>query len=202
MDGFIADSNNSVDWLNALQESHPLPEGDDAGYTLFMKSVDAIIMGRKTYETVLGFFATATEQHEWPYGDKPLYVLSRSPEQVKIPSRELIGADAIVKAISGDPQSVLQKVAEETTTTLREMNKNNNNDNVNICNVYIDGGQCIRSFIDADLVESAIITRVPVTLGEGVPLFLEEQQKDKLQEISSITMENGFIQTKYRVASK
>lgn len=228
MDGFIADANNSVDWLNDnLNESHPLPEGDDAGYTLFMKSVDAIIMGRKTYETVLDFFLESSSggvvnaATEWPYGDIPLYVLSRSPEQVKIP-RELTDDNnnnnaqppVIIKAISGDPQSVLRKVAEETIATLGEKNNNNvdvnanfncnanANANVSNCNVYIDGGQCIRSFIDADLVESAIITRVPVTLGEGVSLFSTEEQKAKLQEISSITMENGFIQTKYKVLRK
>ena len=208
-DGYICDKNNSVDWLRDVHKSHPMPEGDDGGFTQYVNSVDAIIMGRKTYETVLSF-------KEWPYGDKPLYVLSRTPEKVTIP-RTLVGDS--VKTISGtagpgrefcDPKSVLEKVAKEITVTHTTANiangaasasSNNTNPNPNLTiHVYIDGGQCIRSFMDANLIQNVTITVVPVTLGEngGIPLFTKEQ-KDRLQKVSSTTMTNGFVQTNYKV---
>ena len=55
IDGYIADADGGVDWLNDLQTTHPLPEGDDGGFGAFVSSVDAIVMGRTTFETVLGF---------------------------------------------------------------------------------------------------------------------------------------------------
>ncbi len=66
LDGYIAGPNGELDWL----ETVPAPEGDDLGFGEFMAGIDALVMGRNTYETVLGF-------GEWPY-EKPVFVLSRS----------------------------------------------------------------------------------------------------------------------------
>ena len=66
LDGFIARTDGSFDFLTAAG-------GEPHGYDEFIASVDALVMGRKTYETVLGFGT-------WPYGEKPVYVLSsRAP---------------------------------------------------------------------------------------------------------------------------
>ena len=67
LDGFIAKADGSLDWLD--QANALVPEGADCGYAQYMASVDVIVMGRKTFETVLSFGA-------WPY-DKPVYVVSR-----------------------------------------------------------------------------------------------------------------------------
>lgn len=67
IDGYIADSNGGVDWLNET----PNPEGSDLGYSDFIEKVDSIIMGRNTFETVDGF------DIDWPY-TKPVFVLSNS----------------------------------------------------------------------------------------------------------------------------
>jgi len=82
LDGFIAREDGALDWL---------PGGDveDHGYNEFMASVDALVMGRKTFETVLGF-------PEWPFGAKPVIVLSSTPSRIVAPS--------------GDP-SVCQRLA-------------------------------------------------------------------------------------------
>ncbi len=66
LDGYIADKNNSVDWLNA----YPQEEGAQAPFAVFMDNMDAIIMGRKTFETVHSFGV-------WPY-TKPVIVLSKT----------------------------------------------------------------------------------------------------------------------------
>ncbi|TQV80039.1 dihydrofolate reductase [Exilibacterium tricleocarpae] len=68
LDGFIARENDDLDWLDAANAT--VPEGEDCGYQDFMSSVDALVMGRSSYEKVLSFGA-------WPY-DKPVTVLSRN----------------------------------------------------------------------------------------------------------------------------
>jgi hypothetical protein len=69
LDGFIARADGSIDWL--IEANKRVPEGEDCGYADFMASVDGILMGRKTFETLLGF-------ESWPYSGTPVYVLSRT----------------------------------------------------------------------------------------------------------------------------
>ena len=65
LDGYIADADGGVDWL-------PQGEADDYGYADFYAEVDALVMGRRTYDQVLGF-------GEWPYAGKPAYVFTGNP---------------------------------------------------------------------------------------------------------------------------
>ena len=67
LDGFIARPNGSIDWLSIVQQS-----GEDYGYGTFFSSVDALIVGRRTYDTVLGF-------PSWPYAGKRCVVLTHDP---------------------------------------------------------------------------------------------------------------------------
>lgn len=71
LDGYIADKNGGLAWLDAI----PNPEGDNMGYNDFMANTDALLMGRTTFETVCGFDV------EWPY-TKPVYVLSNNLTEV------------------------------------------------------------------------------------------------------------------------
>ena len=91
LDGFIARANGDLDWL-------PHGSGEDHGFTPFLASVDAIVMGRHTYEKVLTFGA-------WPYGDKLVVVLS---------SRELAPAPAgaRVERRSGPPAEIAAQLAQ------------------------------------------------------------------------------------------
>jgi len=78
LDGFIARTDGSIDWLN--EASSIMPNGEDCGYADFMESVDVLVMGRNTFEQVLTF-------GEWHYGDKKVVVLSRKgvviPDKIK-----------------------------------------------------------------------------------------------------------------------
>ena len=69
LDGYIARADGRLDWLS--EANSMVPVGEDCGFRAFMESVDALIMGRKTYEQVLSF-------GEWPYGKTPVIVLSRN----------------------------------------------------------------------------------------------------------------------------
>jgi len=169
LDGFIARANGGLDWL-------PGGEGEDAGegdhgYQQFMDSVDYLVMGRGTYEVVLGFGG------EWPYGEKPVVVLSSRP--VEIPERV---ADT-VEWMSGPPGDVARRLAEGGAKHL-----------------YIDGGQTIQGFLAAGLIQQLIITRVPVLIGDGIPLFGPLPHDIKLRHIETRAFANGLVQSRYEVS--
>ncbi|WP_171212650.1 dihydrofolate reductase family protein [Ruegeria sp. HKCCA5426] len=83
LDGFIADPDGSVDWLNPFNEALA-SDGGDGGYGEFISSIDALIMGHATYDQVLGW--------GWPYGERPAYVLTR---QTKIKGAHIAAAGSI-----------------------------------------------------------------------------------------------------------
>ncbi len=91
LDGLIARPDGSLDWLLNLDD----PE-EDYGFAEFIDKIDAIVMGRKTFETVLNF-------DEWPYS-KPMFVLSTTIQN--IPSR-LHGK---VEVLSGDPRIIVEEL--------------------------------------------------------------------------------------------
>jgi dihydrofolate reductase len=136
LDGFIATSDGGLDWLDDI----PNPEKSDFDYADFMSGIDAIVMGRKTFEKVLTF-------DFWPY-NKPVYVLSRST--VDVP-KEL---ENKVKTVTENPKELVNQ--------LKELGHQN---------LYIDGGITIQGFLEEDLIDEMILARVPVLLGNGIPLF-------------------------------
>ena len=136
-------------------------------------------MGRTTYDTVLGFLESGIE---WPYETLPVFVYTSNAGNVKIPDT----LSKYVRAATGSPKEVLQLVASAVDGAK---------------DVYVDGGRTIRTFMDEGLVGRAIITVVPVSLGDGIPL-LEQKHKDKLKEISREKMPNGFIQVVYDISDK
>lgn len=70
LDGYIADKNGSVDWLNNI----PNPDNNDFGFAEFLENIDAIVMGRKTFQQIRSFGL-------WPYS-KPVYVLSSTLDRI------------------------------------------------------------------------------------------------------------------------
>ena len=91
LDGYIARPDGGLDWLSAAQSS-----GEDYGYATFAASVDALVMGRTTYDTVLGFGA-------WPYAGKRVVVLTHRPAESRH-GEELHG---------GDVEELVQRLARE-----------------------------------------------------------------------------------------
>jgi dihydrofolate reductase len=168
LDGFIARPDGGLDWLPGIGGAET---GEDYGYRQFMDSVDCLVMGRSTYEVVLGFGG------EWPYSEKPVVVLSSRP--VDIPDRL---ADT-VEWMSGPPTEVVQRLAERGAGHL-----------------YVDGGRTIQGFLAAGLIQQLIITRVPVLIGEGIPLFGPIPHDIKLRHIETRSFANGLVQSRYEVA--
>ena len=96
-DGFIARPDGGLDWLD--EANRQIPAGEDCGFGAFMARVDALVMGRKTFETVRTMGA-------WPYGDKPVVVLSRSLQTLPA------GVPASVCLSGGDPHPLVQSLRE------------------------------------------------------------------------------------------
>jgi len=162
VDGFIARPDGSLDFL-------PTGGGEEHGYHEFFASVDALVIGRNTYETVLGF-------DEWAYGKKPVFVLSTSPLD---PPPE----GAVVERLSGDPAQVVAQLESR-----------------GIGHIYVDGGITIQRFLRAGLIQRLIITRVPVLIGEGIPLFGPTGRDIALQHVATRSFASGLVQTEYLVS--
>jgi len=168
LDGYIADKDGGVAFLDSVEHS---PEVGDYGYKEIIGGIDALVMGRNTYDTVLGFDV------DWPYGDKTVLVVTH---------RDIEIADDIqdrVSSFAGTPEEIISH--------LNAMGKEN---------LYIDGGIIIQEFLNENLIDELIITVVPILIGEGIALFGPLNNDLKLITESSKQFENGIVQLKYKVA--
>lgn len=163
LDGFIAKKDGNIDWLNEI----PNPDGSDFGFSEFLKNIDAIIMGRNTFELVLTF-------NKWPY-NKPVFVLSRTLQSVQ---NNL--ADK-VEIFRSSPGSII-----------KELNARK------YFNLYIDGGKTIQGFLKQELIDEIIITRIPILLGEGIPLFAELTKDQKYEHIKTEVLNNALVRSYYK----
>jgi dihydrofolate reductase len=162
IDGFIARRNGAFDFL-------PADGGEPHGYEEFIASVDALVIGRNTFEVVAAF-------PEWPYGDKRVVVLSSK-------TLDLSGVrGGIVEQMTGDPAGIVSKLAAR-----------------GVQHIYVDGGITIQSFLRAGLVQRLIITRVPVLIGEGIPLFGVLGRDVQLKHIATQQYASGLVKSEYRV---
>lgn len=165
LDGFIARLDGNIDWLN--EANAVVPEGEDCGYFEFMSSVDALVMGRNSFEKVLSF-------GDWAYGATKVVVLSR--KGVAIPDK----IKNTVSTSSEDPKSLVERLSSECMNHL-----------------YVDGGKTIQSFLSADLIDEITITTIPVLLGTGLPLFGPLKKDITLKHVSTNTYPFGFVQNRY-----
>jgi dihydrofolate reductase len=164
LDGYIADKNGGLDWLQAI----PNPDNVEMGYTDFTGTIDALVMGRKTFETVCGF------DMEWPYG-KPVFVLSNTLKEIP---KSHQGKAFLVQ---GPLTEILGHIHDKGFHRL-----------------YIDGGTTIQNFLKEDLIDELIISTIPVLLGGGSPLFSELPKELKFELISTRTYLNQITQTHYK----
>ena len=162
VDGFIARADGALTFL-------PPGVGEPHGYDEFMATVDALVIGRHTFESVLGL-------DPWPYGEKPVFVLSARP----------LGPaprGAVVERMSGAPADIVLQLA---TRGIRH--------------VYVDGGITIQRFLQAGLIQRLIITRVPVLIGAGIPLFGTVPHDVLLTHVGTRQYASGLVQSEYEVA--
>lgn len=164
VDGFIARRNGDLDFL-------PPGGGEPHGYDEFIATVDAIVIGRNTFETVAGFPA-------WPYGGKRVVVLSSRPVE------STTANGGVVEHMAGTPADIVSRLADTGAQHL-----------------YVDGGITIQRFLRAGLVRRLVVTRVPVLIGEGIPLFGSLAADIRLQHIATRSWPGGMVQSEYHIAA-
>lgn len=168
LDGYISRPDGRIDWL--IEANQLIPPGEDCGFAEYMSSVDAIVMGRNSFDQVLKF-------DEWPYGTTHVYVLSRTLNE--LPS----GSPDTTSLHNCSPGDLAQLAFQRGHR-----------------NLYIDGGVTVQSFLSADLLSEITITVIPVLLGEGRSLFGKLPKADlKLKLESSKSYPFGFVQNRYVV---
>jgi dihydrofolate reductase len=162
VDGYIARKDGGLDWL-------PADGGEPHGYDEFIATVDAIVIGRKTFETVLTY-------HVWPYETRPVVVLSSTLPGVNVPP------GAVCEVMSGAPRDIVARLE------ARGMR-----------HIYVDGGRTIQGFLEERLIQKMTITRVPILLGSGIPLFGILPHDIKLQHLASQSYASGLVKSEYQV---
>ena len=164
LDGYIADKNGGLEFLQSV----PNPENDQLGFPEIMDSIDALLMGRKTYETVLGFGG------DWPYS-KPVFVLSSTLSSLP---EHLQGK---VEIVSGTIEEVVQRLNQK-----------------GFKNLYIDGGKLIQSFLQKDMIDELIISQLPILIGGGTSLFGELESHLMFENIGTEVLLNAIVQSRYK----
>jgi dihydrofolate reductase len=147
--------------------------GDSAeyGYNEFIADIHAIVMGRRTFEKVLTF-------DKWYYGDKRVVVLSHQPLDLSVAQAR----GGVVERMAGSPAEIVSKLAASGASRL-----------------YVDGGITIQEFLHAGLIHRLIISRLPVLIGEGIPLFSSLPHDIRLSHVTTRTYPGGMVQSEYHV---
>ncbi len=158
LDGYIAGPGGALDWLFT---------DDDYGYDAFLAAVDTIVMGRRTFESVL-------ELGEWPYEELATWVFTR---QADLPE------DRRGRYTSATPQTWLSGIMTQPGKDIW----------------VVGGGEMIRSFLDARLVDEMTLSVHPVVLGAGTPLFPPGSHRHKLRLLSQRRYDSGLAQLTYVV---
>jgi dihydrofolate reductase len=162
LDGFLARPNGNLDFL-------PHGDGEEHGYQAFFASVDALVIGRGTFEIVLAF-------PEWPYGSKPVFVLSSRPLDLTAVR------GGAVEQMGGEPADIVARL-----------------DARGFRHVYVDGGITIQRFLRAGLIQKIVITRVPVLIGTGIPLFGALERDIQLEHLETRQYASGLVTSEYQV---
>jgi len=146
--------------------------GDDYGFAAFLDSVDTLVMGRTTFEQVLCF-------DQWPYGQRRFVVMSRTRQSFTVPDH----VTATIQVSSASPRELMVALG-----------------GAGARHVYVDGGQVIQAFLREGLVDEITISRLPVLLGDGIPLFGGLAADVALKHVATQSFPSGVVQSKYRTA--
>lgn len=177
LDGYIAESDDTLDWLLNYEGEFEGADSDEsqAGYEGFYEGIGALVMGSVTYEWVLEHVG------RWPYAGKPTWVLS---------TRELDRAD-------GDDVDV-RVVDAQVPDLIDEMVAAAGDQDLWI----VGGGNVASQFADHGLLDRLEVTVIPVVLGEGKPLFARRLPGGSMQLLGVRTFSSGMIGLTYELRQR
>ena len=172
LDNFIARKDGGSDWLHWSKEVAQIS-------AKFMKTVDAILIGRKTYEVMLGFGQTS-------YPGAKNYVFSRSKQKSLALKKSLATKKKIDKNV--------EIVTEDVVKFVRDLKSKKGK---GIC--LFGGGELAKSLFEAGLIDEVVLNIHPVLLGSGVPLFHEMKRQIDLELVDVRTLKGGYLLVSYRL---
>ncbi len=168
LDGFIARENGSVEWLDEMEN----PDKSDFGYKEFIREIDTVIMGRKTYDLVLGF------DTPWPYKGIRNFVVSRKKNlDLSTPETELVN--------DFSPATI-------------EYIKKGSKKNIWL----IGGGELVTQGLRLGVIDRIILCIIPRVLGSGIPLFPDNPPDTVLELLDSVSYRGGAVMLTYAPKQK
>ncbi|MDQ3754362.1 MAG: dihydrofolate reductase family protein [Acidobacteriota bacterium] len=163
LDNYIARKDDTVDWLLWGEEAKRL-------MMEYWKTIDTVVMGRKTYEVGLKLSKGKSN----PYPNIKTYVFSRTLKE---------SPDSSVEIISEDAAEFVRKLKSE--------------EGKDIC--VMGGGELAKSLFEAGVIDEIGFNIHPVLLGSGIPLFHEMTRQIELELLDCQTFKNGCVYVSYRV---
>jgi dihydrofolate reductase len=161
LDSFIARKDGDIDWLVQFANDEAIH-----AYEELISRIDAIVIGRGTFEKVLAF-------PSWPY-TKKVFVLSASIKQVP----DILKGKVTV--LSMRPAELLSYLSVK-----------------GFSDIYVDGGKVIQDFLKEDLIDELIVSKVPVLIGSGIPLFGYLDIDIQFKHLRTAVQSNGLVRSYY-----
>lgn len=171
LDGFIARSDGSVDWLETSDTFEGGEEMTPESVAAFLSTIDCYVMGSRTYETALGFDAKGLG---WPYGDKPTFVLTR---------RALPKTRSTVEFYAGD---LGRLVGERLKPNFNEI-------------WFVGGGEVSGECLRLRLADEVRYSIVPMLIGSGIPFFRQLDTDVALHLLEVTAHKSGMVELRYEV---
>lgn len=164
IDGFIARTDGSLDWLDEFENQ----DGEDYGYNKFIAGIDTIVMGRVTYEQILGFGI------DWPYSGYRTFVLTTDANyNIMTPDTEI--TDRINKNIIDNLKSAGEKDI-----------------------WIAGGGKLITEFLNLGAIDEMILSVVPRILGSGIRLIPGNPGDIRFELLETETFKSGIVNLNYK----
>jgi len=163
LDGFIARPDGALDWLTSI----PNPTNEDYGYAELLESIGATIMGRLTYDEIIGFGI------DWPYTGIKTYVVTKNKE-LEIKSPDTVVLTDNIKTFVTDLKAKSKKDI-----------------------WLVGGGQLVSAFINQGLIDKMILTIIPKTIGEGILLFAGKSKERTWKLVDSKSFDIGVVNLVY-----
>lgn len=176
LDGFLATSDHSLDWLFEV----PGAEEAESGIGAFLAGIAAMAMGSSTYEWLLDAEKPLEKPGAWQesFGDRPTWVFTHR-DLPTVPGADIRLTQAPVEQVHTD----MAAAAGDGDIWL------------------MGGGDLVGQFADAGLLDRIIVTIAPVTLGAGAPLLPREIRSDRLT-LRSVEQRGQFAEVTYDLTAK
>jgi len=167
LDGYIAKPDDDLSFLSIVEK-----EGEDYGYAQFNKSIDTIIVGRKTYDYVLKEIGPS----HYDNGERDVYVITRTEK----------------------PDTGKTIFYTESLSQLVKQLKAKEGKNI-YCD---GGAEVINELLSNDLIDELIISIIPILVGNGVKLFKDGRPEQELELVNSKAFDTGLVQLYYKRKKK